>query len=64
MNRNRPQAEALNGLIGWQPKVVARTIADVAALYAKAGIGPDDLRACVGKDGVYTVYVAKILERT
>ncbi len=64
MNRNRPQAEVLNGLIGWQPKVFARTLEDAARLHVRAGIDLSELRACVGKDGVYTVYVAeKVPER-
>lgn len=64
MNRNRPQAEVLNGLVGWQPKVFARTLEAAARLHVKAGIDLSELRACVGKDGVYTVYVAeKVPER-
>lgn len=59
MNANRPQAEVLNGLIGWQPKVFARTLEQAAALHVKAGIDLDELQACVTKDGVYTVYVAE-----
>ncbi len=64
MNANRPQAEVLNGLVGWQPKVFARTLEEAAALHVKAGIDLSELRACVTKDGVYTVYVAeKVPER-
>lgn len=59
MNANRPQAQVLNGLIGWQPKVFARTLAQAAALHVKAGIDIGELQACVTKDGVYTVYVAE-----
>lgn len=59
MNANRPQAEVLNGLIGWQPKVFVRTLEQAAALHVKAGIELSELQACVTKDGVYTVYVAE-----
>lgn len=59
MNVNRPQAEVLNGLIGWQPKVFARTLEQAAALHIKAGIALSELQACITKDGVYTVYVAE-----
>lgn len=59
MNANRPQAKVLNGLIGWQPKVFARTLEQAKALHLKAGIDLSELRACITKDGVYTVYVAE-----
>ncbi len=64
MNANRPQAEVLNGLIGWQPKVFPRTLEQAAALHVKAGVDISELQACLTKDGVYTVYVAeKVPER-
>ena len=55
MNKNRPQAEFLHGLMGWPLKVRMRHIKDITRLHAQAGIPKDASRLRVTQDGVYTM---------
>lgn len=55
MNKNRPQAEFLHGLMGWPIKVRMRHMRDVARLHEKAGIPRSASRLRVTQDGVYTL---------
>lgn len=55
MNKNRPQAEFLHGLMGWPLKVRMRHIRDIARLHAQAGIPKEASRLRVTQDGVYTL---------
>lgn len=59
MNLNRPAADVLFGLLGWSPRVQARTLERCAQLHSQAGIDRDDLHVYITKDGVYSVYVAE-----
>ncbi|MGB4767645.1 MAG: class I SAM-dependent methyltransferase family protein [Candidatus Saccharimonas sp.] len=59
MNANRPQAEFLHGMMGWQPKVQMRRIQDGFALHEAAGIAPGSTRARVTRDGVYTLFFSQ-----
>lgn len=56
MNKNRPQAEFLHGMMGWKPKVIMRSIADGFRLHGKAGVDSRNTRARVTRDGVYTLF--------
>jgi hypothetical protein len=55
MNKNRPQAHFLHGLMGWPIKVRMRNIRDVTRLHAKAGVPAEKSRLRVTQDGVYTL---------
>jgi len=55
MNKNRPQAEFLHGLMGWPLKVRMRHIKDITRLHKKAGIPAEASRLRVTQDGVYTL---------
>ena len=55
MNKNRPQADFLHGLMGWPLKVRMRHIKDIARLHAQAGIPKESSRLRVTQDGVYTL---------
>lgn len=55
MNTNRPQAQALHGLLGWPIPVRMRTISQVRALHLRAGIPADLLRLRLTQEGVYTL---------
>ena len=55
MNKNRPQADFLHGLMGWPIKVRMRNIRDVTRLHAKAGVPAEKSRLRVTQDGVYTL---------
>ena len=59
MNVNRPQPEFLHGLMGWQPTVRLRTIAQGFALHEASGITRGSTTAHVTPDGVYTLFVSK-----
>lgn len=59
MNLNRPQSEFLHGMMGWQPTVQMRSIAEGFILHEKAGIGRGRTRARVTRDGVYTLFFSK-----
>ena len=59
MNRNRPQAEFLHGMMGWQPKVQMRHIAEGLALHRAAGIPASSTRARVTSDGIYTLFFSQ-----
>ena len=59
MNVSRPQPEFLHGLMGWQPTVRLRTIAQGFALHEASGIGRGSTTAHVTPDGVYTLFVSK-----
>lgn len=55
MNRNRPQAEFLHGLMGWPLPVRMRHIKDLARLHEKSGVPKSASRYRVTQDGVYTL---------
>lgn len=55
MNKNRPQAEFLHGLMGWPYKVSMRHIRDITRLHQKAGVPAEASRLRVTQDGVYTL---------
>lgn len=55
MNKNRPQAHFLHGLMGWPIKVRMRNIRDVTRLHAKAGVPAEKSRLRVTQEGVYTL---------
>ena len=55
MNRNRPQAHFLHGLMGWPIKVQMRHVQDITRLHYQAGIPKEAMRLRVTQDGVYTL---------
>ena len=55
MNRNRPQAHFLHGLMGWPIKVQMRGVHEIARLHEQAGIPREAMRLQVTQDGVYTL---------
>lgn len=56
MNINRPQPEFLNGLMGWRPSVIMRSISKGFELHEKSGIPKGNTKARVTRDGVYTLF--------
>ncbi len=54
MNKNRPQADFLHGLMGWPIKVQMRHMKDTVALHRQAGVPRGAIRIQVTQDGVYT----------
>lgn len=59
MNINRPQAEFLHGMMGWQPKVQMRQIRDGFTLHEQAGVPKGATTARVTRDGVYTLFFSQ-----
>lgn len=55
MNKNRPQAEFLHGLMGWPIPVQMRNIKDIVALHRESGVPTGASRLRVTQDGVYTL---------
>ena len=56
MNRNRPQAEFLHGMMGWWPQVRMRTIEEGLELHRRAGVPTENTQVRVTRDGVYSMY--------
>lgn len=56
MNRNRPQAEFLHGMMGWWPQVRMRSIDEGLELHRRAGVPTDNTAVRVTRDGVYSMY--------
>lgn len=59
MNENRPQAEFLHGMMGWQPEVQMRPISKGLALHEQAGIPKGSTRVRVTRDGVYSLFFSQ-----
>lgn len=58
MITHRPQPEFLHGLMGWEPAVRMRTIAQGFALHESSGVPRGSTVAHVTADGVYAVYIS------
>jgi len=56
MNKNRPQAEFLHGMMGWKPRVIMRRVDKGFRLHKEAGIASEKTRARITRDGVYTLF--------
>lgn len=56
MNKNRPQAEFLHGMMGWYPKVQMRTIEEGLRLHQSVGIPAAATEVTVTGDGLYSNY--------
>jgi hypothetical protein len=56
MNKNRPQAEFLHGMMGWQPHVQMRSIKEGLSLHEAAGISRGKTKVRLTRDGVYSLY--------
>ena len=56
MNRNRPQARFIHGMMGWWPQVRMRTIREGLELHRRAGVPTENTRVRVTRDGVYSMY--------
>lgn len=55
MNKNRPQAEFLHGLMGWPIPVQMRNVKDIVSLHQEAGVPMGASRLRITQDGVYTL---------
>ena len=55
MNANRPQAEFLHGMMGWQPSVQMRGVKDGFRLHESAGVPKGSSRGVITRDGIYTM---------
>lgn len=59
MNIHRPQAEFLEGMMGWQPSVRKRLIKDNFRLHEEAGIPRGATKAVLTRSGVYSMLISK-----
>ena len=55
MNKNRPQAEFLHGMMGWQPQVQMREIQDNFDLHEAVGVPKDAMTGRATQEGLYTM---------